>query len=723
MLATRFGWRTASRVLNRCNTQKPKPGLLSVFPGSSAASFPRSLAPCSEQLGLHAYQPCRSFGRESKQRKEPKEIGGIIVARNKGKDSGYCYGCGADLVLAKSPPTGGNIQMETVRKKKNYWNAKKEEIKKSKISNWALCPRCKRLQKMAKRSNQLAATELADLSPNHEMTEVFRTEVAKIRAKEKAVVVLCVDAINISGSLIKTIRNYVGGNPILLAVTRCDLLPAYVWERYGDDLQALKKVFRQRARDIIPADVYLCSEDSEYRKKTGGLQELTQDLWDNLNGRDPYVVGAANIGKSTLTDILIAKLAGKGEKALHFGDKMSQKRLDKLRTARITKSSLPGTTLQNVRVPCFEDHTQALWDTPGLLLDESFKHFPIRNLRAIRAQRPSQIEPHIIETDKKAFCLLICEKGDDLPLMRIEVRLKKSAEGEGPVRLVWNSTLNLDTKIVDIATAMDDERKRAEKVAAEKEHRKYEEEKRLQEIQKELVGLTPEEKEERRLQKKLEYERQVEEEKARLGIAEWKRLQAERRAEFEETKRIRALAQLIEVHQVVLERGIGIDLATANFGWLGVLVPRTALIKSYAPNTGVRVSRHPTIGLPLQFGEYAKDEPKAETKDTEASQAGSDSGLDEDDLDYDDDMFDDWNHGDLDDFDDVWAFDENDPYGMNSREDRFGFNQSDEEKQDKWAKFSGENVGWQFNADTRFMKADLEEGWNPIRQKTSDLLD
>ena len=180
---------------------------------------------------------------------------------------------------------------------------------------------------------------------------------------------------------------------------------------------------------------------------------------------------------------------------------------------------------------------------------------------------------------------------------------------------------------------------------------------------------------------------------------------------------------MIEVHQVVLERGIGIDLATANFGWLGVLVPRTALIKSYAPNTGVRVSRHPTIGLPLQFGEYAKDEPKAETKDTEASQAGSDSGLDEDDLDYDDDMFDDWNHGDLDDFDDVWAFDENDPYGMNSREDRFGFNQSDEEKQDKWAKFSGENVGWQFDADTRFMKADLEEGWNPIRQKTSDLLD
>ena len=82
-------------------------------------------------------------------------------------------------------------------------------------------------------------------------------------------------------------------------------------------------------------------------------------------------------------------------------------------------------------------------------MDTSLKQFPIRNFRSLRAQRPKRIKPHFhVDAERKSLALLISEKGDDTPLMRMEIRLKKSAEGEGPIRLVWNSILDLDTKIV-----------------------------------------------------------------------------------------------------------------------------------------------------------------------------------------------------------------------------------------------------------------------------------
>jgi hypothetical protein len=89
---------------------------------------------------------------------------------------------------------------------------------------------------------------------------------------------------------------------------------------------------------------------------------------------------------------LIAAFINRGDPARHFNqNRQAPLRMEKLQKSRITKSELPGTTLQNIRVPCFKDHLQALWDTPGLLLDESLKHFPIRDLRVLRAPRPEQI--------------------------------------------------------------------------------------------------------------------------------------------------------------------------------------------------------------------------------------------------------------------------------------------------------------------------------------------
>jgi ribosome biogenesis GTPase A len=569
-----------------------------------------------------------------------KLAGGITVARSKGRSSGYCYGCGADLVKGEAGSMG------TVTKSKSYWAEKSNELKKAKIKNWALCPRCRRLRKMEEEG---VVTNADILGPDSKMTEIFREEVSKIRSKPNAVVILCLDAVNVNGSLLRSIRNYVGGNPILLAVTRCDLLPDYVWE--SNSPEELKKVYRERAAEIMPAEVYLCSEAKGLMREIGGIKELAMDLWDHLNGRDPYVIGVANIGKSTLTDILISGFINKGEQNRHFNDRLGRKRVEKLREARITKSALPGTTLQNVRVPCFEDHNQALWDTPGLLVDSSLKQFPIRNFRHIRAQRPTQIVPQIhVINDRKSLALLLTEAGDDKPLMRFEIRLKKNAQGEGPIRVVWNSFLPLQTKIADIDEEKEAEQKRLEAQEAFERQKKIEMEKEAMEREsseewqklKITNDMSEEEKAQRKALRRQFWLDKVRLEKKELGTAEWHRREKEKLAKLEDEQRNKELAKLEEIHQVIVERNHGVDIAIANFGWLGVLMPRTTMIKIFAPKTGIRVNNYDALALPSDWGDYdrqlstdGKDVKKkmATANSPAISKSDSDSETENDDFD------------------------------------------------------------------------------------------
>ena len=501
------------------------------------------------------------------------------------------------------------------------------------------------------------------------MTQIFRQQVSELRRTvEKAVVVLCVDAVNVHGSLLSTIRNYVGGHPILLAVTRCDLLPPYVWERWerevgqhggGDDddddddstnsnhrspavLEALEGVYAARAAAVQPAAVYLCSEERAVRSQTGGLRRLAQDLWQHLNGRDVYVVGAANLGKSTLTDLLIAGFLHQGDRLGLWGDRLAQRRFQKLREARVTRSALPGTTLQNVRVPCFaRDHTQAVWDTPGLLLDNAAQAlFPIRNFKALLARRPRPVVPqvHVVENEEefRSMALLVWEKRDGAPswpLLRVEVRLKKDAEGDGPVQLVWNSTLNdavLESTVVDLRQAREDERRRAAAEQERQAERRREEEERA----REKARLTPEERERGKEERRLEHERRETQLREELGEEAYRRHQKREAADRFEEKRRSLLAELVEVHKVVLEGGVGTDICVANFGWLGILLPRTALVRTCAPHPGVRVDSCPTMALPVSFGDY--DRVAVEGGEGEVGGAEDDSEEEDDDDDYDD---------------------------------------------------------------------------------------
>jgi flagellar biosynthesis GTPase FlhF len=468
------------------------------------------------------------------------------------------------------------------------------------------------------------------------------------------------------------------------------------------------------------------------------VEELANDLFRHLNGRDTYVIGAANIGKSTLTDMLVFGLMNRGVQSGHFKGRLDKKRMEKLREARVTKSALPGTTLQNVRVPCFVDHFQALWDTPGLVLDHSQHHFPIRNFQKLLATRPTKIQPLIFEVPEttKSFALLISEEGDELPLFRFEVRLGKGGvnpNGE-PVWLAWNSTFPLEAKIMDITEARKDEKER--RILWENMVHDETVEQRSQPTTEEVAhepnepdrALKAEEKAQRRAERRLAYEEKVRQEKEELGIAEWNRREKEREAQHAEDQRSKVLAKLSEVAEVICDGGFGTDICVANFGWLGFLAPVKVKIVAFAPSTGVKVSSHPTLALPNSWGEFQRasqdEEEKADEADDEYDDVDEDNYDPADDDDYRDEFVDDdWDYEDdaykgldssySDDFDDFEELEM-----AKNKFSRTGFQRTPaNEMPDPWEKYSGKHVGWQFDSDLRWSNRNLQKGWNPIREE------
>lgn len=743
----------------------------------------------------------------------------ITVAKDKGSAK-YCYGCGATIVSkfdqevqtadvigggtnniggSQGGKTHKNVSMGLKSSSGGYWNKQKKELEISKIKNWGYCPRCKALQNDAKNNRSPGDSQLEALSPSHEMTQIFRDQVSLIREREDAVVVLCVDAVNPQGSLIRKLRNYVGGNPVLLAVTRCDLLPDYVARNMTPRRKKrIERFFEKQAEDLRPAGVYLCSvDDDEDRDGIGfgfdGARELSGDLLRHLDGRDPFVVGAANIGKSTLTDRLIDNIIEE-----HASDamdryrsqreqrnsKMSEKERSKLRykprtdreknhsryaavqQSRVTKSSLPGTTLQNVRVPCFADHTQALWDTPGLLLDPSLSHFPIRNFRRIKAQKPRRIEPQWHDVDRKSFALVVSEyrssigdndgdvdgvdndeegENEPLPLLRIEIRLKKKEQlrDPEPVRLVWNSTLNgiLATDIVSIEESHSAEKMRLKAAEeAKREGRVHgeqqgsaqtaadleetddaeQDEVKIPEGEEELEAAeterTPEERARIKEEKRRQHEKRTNIQIAEMGERKWNLLQKEKKHRRDRLKLQGSGLSLVKEEE--LPAGEAREVNIQHFGSLGILSPSTdALVRVFAPSTGIQPVSHPLMVVPPQWEDFARDDVDAKRGNKQLdggdflSNHREDFGMglggmalgEDDDDDGDDDR---WGRSSRD--------RRTNDDGLSHRE-RYNFRRSSVANE-PWAEFSGENIGWKFHGKPLYTKGTFVDGWQEMHE-------
>ena len=222
-----------------------------------------------------------------------------------------CYGCGAV------------IQSED-EKKIGY--VPKNALNKDKI----LCKRCFQL----KNYHQLQEASLTD--------DDFLNILNRI-GEQNCLVIYMVDLFDFNGSLIQGLMRHINYNDLIVVGNKRDVLPKSI-----KDHKIIMWLNRQLKKEgIKPLDVLLTSGKKNYH-----LDELMTMIDKYRHGRDVYVVGVTNVGKSSMINALL--------KAYSDGDTF------------ITTSEFPGTTLDMIEIPL--DEQSSIIDTPGIINRHQMAH-------------------------------------------------------------------------------------------------------------------------------------------------------------------------------------------------------------------------------------------------------------------------------------------------------------------------------------------------------------
>ena len=149
----------------------------------------------------------------------------------------------------------------------------------------------------------------------------------------------------------------------MLAVNKADLLPRLNHR----DLRYLRDRLQSKGLRVLSAHA-VCASSGQ------GVGALVDAILPMLGGRDVFVCGSVNVGKSTLVKAMSAEMAAR----VRFRGRHAHRRRERLEAYAVTTSHLPGTTLQAVRIPCFASFKHALWDTPGIINRHNVRnhHFP-----------------------------------------------------------------------------------------------------------------------------------------------------------------------------------------------------------------------------------------------------------------------------------------------------------------------------------------------------------
>ncbi|MFE7061149.1 ribosome biogenesis GTPase YqeH [Sutcliffiella sp. NPDC057660] len=248
-----------------------------------------------------------------------------------------CVGCGVDIQTEDKAGLGyapaSSLNKETI-----------------------ICQRCFRLKNY---------NEIQDVS----LTDDDFIKILHSIGQSEGLVVKIVDIFDFDGSWLPGLHRFVGNNKILLVGNKVDLLPKSV--KPNKVINWMKLAAKELG--LKPEDVFLISAD-----KGTGVKELAAAMDEYRNGKDVYVVGCTNVGKSTFINRIIREFSG--EKDV------------------ITTSQFPGTTLDLIDIPL--DNGASLYDTPGIINRHQMAHYvDKKDLKVISPKK--EIKPMVFQLNEE----------------------------------------------------------------------------------------------------------------------------------------------------------------------------------------------------------------------------------------------------------------------------------------------------------------------------------
>lgn len=249
-----------------------------------------------------------------------------------------CYGCGA-IIQSENVKKIGYVPSSATQK---------EHV---------LCQRCFRM----KNYHELQKSPLT--------ADDFLKTMQKVAEKD-CLVVYMIDLYDFNGSQINGIQRHLNHKDMLVVANKRDLLPKSL--KSGKIIQWLSHQLKEAG--IKPLDIILTSTKNKYQ-----LDDVFGAIEYFRKGRDVYVVGTTNVGKSTLINHLIHNYATQND-------------------LLVTTSEFPGTTLDFIEIP-LGDGT-AVYDTPGIVNLHQMAHY-VKEEELKFLLPTSEIKQRIYQLDPK----------------------------------------------------------------------------------------------------------------------------------------------------------------------------------------------------------------------------------------------------------------------------------------------------------------------------------
>ncbi|XP_062153755.1 NO-associated protein 1, chloroplastic/mitochondrial isoform X3 [Alnus glutinosa] len=242
-----------------------------------------------------------------------------------------CYGCGAPLQTSYSDAPG-------------YVDSQTYELKrKHRQLRTVLCGRC-RLLSHGHMTTAVGGNGGYPGGKQFVTAEQLREKLSHLRHK-KVLILKLVDIVDFNGSFLARVRDLAGANPIILVVTKVDLLPK------GTDLNCVGDwvVEATTKKKLNVLSVHLTSA-----KSLVGIVEVASEIQKEKKGRDVYILVSKFLNWKL--PINAQKMMAQKDPAAAAAEKYKP-----------LQSAVPGTTLGPIQINAFLGGGK-LYDTPGVHL-------------------------------------------------------------------------------------------------------------------------------------------------------------------------------------------------------------------------------------------------------------------------------------------------------------------------------------------------------------------